>query len=115
VQALQRIGLRSMQDFVAREAAGKVTGQGLATTWPPGVSVRPFDAPAGYLGAVAAPGDDWSVELRPAELRDPPASASATAIGPWDITSASSRAFRSGRCPSRRPPLRSLPAGPQTW
>jgi hypothetical protein len=91
VGALRRIGLRSMEDFVAREAAGKVTGQGLTTTWPSGVSVRLFEAPAGYLGAAAALGEDWSLELRPAELRDPPASASATAIGLWDITGAGSR------------------------
>jgi hypothetical protein len=90
-RALARIGLASIQEFVALEAAGKVTGQGLAVPWPAGVSIRPFQAPAGYLGAVAAPGDDWSVDLHPPEPREPPASASATAIGLWDPTGAGSR------------------------
>lgn len=91
VRALARIGLSSLRDFVAREAAGKVTGDGLALGWPPEIHVRPFSAPAGYLAAVAAPGDDWSPAVRPLEPRQPPASASARAIGPWDPTGAESR------------------------
>jgi hypothetical protein len=85
VKALARFGLGSLRDFVAQEAAGKVTGQGLCDSWPPEVSVRPFTAPAGYLGAVAAPGYDWSVNLQP-DPRDPPAAASATSAGVWDTT-----------------------------
>ena len=90
-KALERIGLSSIHDFVAREAAGKVWGQGLAGSWPLDVSVRPFRAPIGYLGAVAAPGSDWTVELQSLESRNPPASVSATAPGVWDTTGAGSR------------------------
>jgi hypothetical protein len=61
IEALVRFGMRSLADFVAREAAGKVTGQGLAGGSPPGVRALVLRAPAGYLAAVAAPGTDWRV------------------------------------------------------
>ena len=80
VKAIALIGAESLWDFVAREAAGKATGCGLAGPWPPDVLVRPFETPAGYLGAVAAPGDDWSLRVAPRERGDPRA-ASATAVG----------------------------------
>jgi 4'-phosphopantetheinyl transferase len=91
VAALARLGVASLDEFVAREAAGKATGEGLAVRWPCALTVRPFDAPPGYVGAVAAPGDDWAVTVEPWEPRDPPASASAHAIGLWDTTGAGSR------------------------
>jgi hypothetical protein len=91
VKALARLGLGSLRDFVAREAAGKATGQGLGEAWPPGVSVRPFATPAGYLGAVAAPGFDWTVRLHSPEAGDPPALASVTAAGLWDADGAGAR------------------------
>jgi hypothetical protein len=91
VKALARFGLGSIQEFVAREAAGKATGVGWSDSWPEGVSVRPFTAPAGYLGAVAAPGDDWSVSIQSPESRDLPAEASAAAAGVWDTTGAGAR------------------------
>ena len=84
LRALATVGQSSLEEFVAREAAGKATGAGLCESWPPNVSVRPFDAPAGYLGAVAAPGSGWSIGLRPFEPGEPPAAASAVATGVWD-------------------------------
>ena len=84
VRALAMVGLSSLEEFVAREAAGKATGAGLCESWPSNVCVRPFEAPAGYLGAVAAPGRDWSIELKPFEPGEPPAVASAVATGVWD-------------------------------
>jgi hypothetical protein len=94
VKALMRIGLGSIQDFVAREAAAKATGVGWSDSWPSGVRVRPFTAPTGYLGAVAAPGRDWSVSLLPPELDDLPAEASARAVGVWEMTGAGARRAR---------------------
>ncbi len=61
IDALVRFGVTSLADFVAREAAGKVTGQGLVGDSPPGVRAQVLHAPAGYLAAVAAPGADWCV------------------------------------------------------
>ncbi|MGH9156636.1 MAG: 4'-phosphopantetheinyl transferase family protein [Acidimicrobiales bacterium] len=55
--ALAAVGARSLEEFVAREAAGKAAGQGLALGWPEGVSTRPLPAPPGYVAAVAACGD----------------------------------------------------------
>ena len=91
VESLAAIGLSSIEDFVAREAAGRATGEGLRESWPRNVCVRPFEAPAGYLGAVAAPGHDWTIELKPFEPHEPPAVASATAVGVWDTTLVGSR------------------------
>jgi hypothetical protein len=84
LRALATVGQSSLEEFVAREAAGKASGAGLWESCPPNVCVRPFDAPAGYLGAVAAPGRDWSIELKPFEPGEPPAVASAVATGVWD-------------------------------
>jgi len=84
VRALATVGLSSLEEFVAREAAGKATGSGLCGSLPSNVCARPFDAPVGYLGAVAAPGNDWSIELKPFEPGEPPAVASAVAPGVWD-------------------------------
>jgi len=81
-KALQRIGVSCMREFVAREAVGKLTGLGLGSSWPAQVSVRPFTAPAGYLAAVAAPGDDWSLDLQSSS----PPSAWTGAMGLWDLT-----------------------------
>lgn len=86
VKALARIGLTSLHDFVAREAAGKAIGRGLTDSWPKEVSVRLLQAPTGYLCAVATYGNDWSVNLHRCDARDPPARASATAVGVWDTT-----------------------------
>jgi hypothetical protein len=90
LRALAAVGARSLEEFVAREAAGKATGEGLAAEWPAGVEARPFAAPEGYVGAVAAFGDDWSLRLVPPPSA-PPAEASAAAIGLWDLTGAGAR------------------------
>jgi len=90
LKALARIGVSSLEEFVTLEAAGKVSGDGLAAAWPSAVTARSFPAPAGYLGAVATSGDDWCVEMEPWG-EEPPVSASATAIGLWDVTGVGSR------------------------
>jgi phosphopantetheinyl transferase len=84
IHALRRIGVGSIEEFVAREAAGKATGQGLAGSWPQGVITRSFSAPTGYVGAVATQGYDWRAELQIAEACNPPPAASMKAIGAWD-------------------------------
>ena len=53
MRALRMLGLASIEEFVAREAAGKATGEGLGEL-ARGVVVRPLLAPAGYVAAVAA-------------------------------------------------------------
>jgi hypothetical protein len=85
VKALERMGVRSLEEFVAREAVGKLSGGGLAGPWPPGVTVRWPAAPEGYLLGVAAPGADWSVARIPSGSDGPPALASAVAVGLWAI------------------------------
>ena len=91
VKALAWIGAESLWDFVAREAAGKASGCGLAGQCSSDVRVRRFETPTDYLGAVAAPGDDWSLRAVPWARADLPPAASATAIGLWDVTGAGSR------------------------
>jgi hypothetical protein len=66
-RALALLGLASMEEFVAREAVGKVTGQGLAGPWPAGVTVQPLSAPAGYLAAVAAPSGPLTIRCHDLE------------------------------------------------
>jgi phosphopantetheinyl transferase len=88
--ALAAVGVRSLEEFVAHEAVGKATGEGLATRRPAAVHARPFEAPEGYHGAVAAFGHDWRLCLVPSPPT-PPAIASAAAIGLWDLTGAGSR------------------------
>ena len=63
LDALAGIGVASLQEFVGLEAASKATGCVYAPSWPPDVTVRRLAAPSGYLAAVAAPGEDWSVEV----------------------------------------------------
>jgi len=87
--ALAAVGVHSLEEFVAHEAVGKATGEELATRLPADVQARPFEAPEGYLGAVAAFGD-WRLRLVPSPPT-PPARASAAAIGLWDLTGAGSR------------------------
>jgi hypothetical protein len=58
-RALAALALNSMQEFVAREAAGKASGDGLLDHWPAGVTARVIGAPAGYVAAIAAPGHGW--------------------------------------------------------
>jgi 4'-phosphopantetheinyl transferase len=52
--------------WTAKEAYAKGTGTGLAAGFeaPPGWTVQQLPVPAGYVGAIAAPGPDWRVELR---------------------------------------------------
>jgi len=57
VRALRALGFGSIEEFVAREAAGKVTGEGLGEGWPAGVAVQPLAGPVGYVTAVAARGN----------------------------------------------------------
>jgi len=57
------LGIASLEDFVALEAAAKATACAYEDAWPPGVTVRRLTAPRGYVAAVAAPGAAWSVEL----------------------------------------------------
>jgi hypothetical protein len=64
VKALRAVGLQSMEEFVRFEAAGKAAGRWVPGSWPPGIRVDSVAAPAGYLAAVAAPGDDWALRLR---------------------------------------------------
>jgi hypothetical protein len=56
VRALRMLGLASMEEFVAREAAGKATSEGLSESCRADVVVEPLRAPPGYLAAVAALG-----------------------------------------------------------
>ena len=52
--------------WTAKEAYAKGTGTGLSVTEPrlPSWTVQQIPVPAGYAGAIAAPGSDWRVELR---------------------------------------------------
>jgi hypothetical protein len=63
VGALAEIGVASLEEFVGLEAASKATGCVYAPSWPPDVTVRRLAAPQQYVAAVAAPGDEWNVEL----------------------------------------------------
>jgi hypothetical protein len=99
-EALALMGARSVEDFVAAEAAGKATGRGLVSPTSADLRVCRLSAPAGYLAAVAAPGDDWSVDLHgsthPAGTTIPAAwwcVAPSTATGAfWVLPTAPSRA-----------------------
>jgi phosphopantetheinyl transferase len=93
IDALRKAGIRSLQEFVAREAVGKLVGQGLAVAWPSDATVRPFAAPSGYLGAVAAQGEDWSIDVQPQSQPDPPASASTPVISVWDTVRPSAQPY----------------------
>jgi hypothetical protein len=90
LKALARLGLCSLEEFVEREAAGKAAGEGLAERPPPGVWALPFAAPVGYVGAVAAPGTDWTMRVTQGS-QEAPAAAAARAVGIWDLTDARSR------------------------
>jgi hypothetical protein len=61
--ALAEIGVASLEEFVALEAASKATKCVYAPSWPPDITVRRLAAPQRYVAAVAAPGDEWIVEL----------------------------------------------------
>nr|UXE45870.1 hypothetical protein Hi04_10k_c5380_00022 [uncultured bacterium] len=61
MRALRVLDLASIEEFVAREAAGKATGQGLGERWPAGIVIRSLPAPEGYVAAVAASGPTVSV------------------------------------------------------
>lgn len=61
VRALRMLGLASIEEFVAREAAGKAAGKGLGEPCPAGVVVEPLCAPAGYVAAVATLGGPVSI------------------------------------------------------
>jgi hypothetical protein len=61
MRALRMLGLASIEEFVAREAAGKATGEGLGVCCPDGVVVEPLRAPDGYVAAVAALGGPVSI------------------------------------------------------
>jgi hypothetical protein len=61
--ALADIGIASLEEFVGLEAASKATACVYAPSWPPGITVRRLAAPQRYLAAIAAPGDEWTVEL----------------------------------------------------
>jgi len=99
VRALERMGVRSLEEFVAREAVGKLSGGGLTGPWPPGVTVRWLEAPDGYLAGVAAPGAEWSIARLPtSDASDAPVLASAVAVGLWAV--------------EPRPPALPLGAGP---
>ena len=71
-RALAGVGVSSLEEFVALEAASKATACAFGGRWPPGVHTRRLCAPTGYLAAVAARGDDWTAEL---QMRPPMASA----------------------------------------
>ena len=64
LDALAELGVASLEEFVG--ARGREQGDRVASTaaaWPPDVTVRRLAAPDGYVAAVAAPGDDWTVEV----------------------------------------------------
>jgi hypothetical protein len=111
VKALRALGLESLEEFVAREAAGKVTGQGLGETWPAGVAVRPLLAPAGYVAAVAAPDGSMSIHCDGVVLPPGARSVHAWRVGALNVWAYPEgiwwAGFRSrGSRPSREPPQR---------
>ena len=61
--ALAELGVGSLEEFVGLEAASKATDCAYGGAWPPDVTVRRLSAPDRYVAAVAAPGDDWNVEV----------------------------------------------------
>ncbi|MFI5045008.1 MAG: 4'-phosphopantetheinyl transferase family protein [Acidimicrobiales bacterium] len=61
--ALAELGVGSLEEFVGLEAASKATECVYGGAWPPDVAVRRLSAPDRYVAAVAAPGDDWTVEV----------------------------------------------------
>jgi hypothetical protein len=61
--ALAEIGVASLEEFVGLEAASKATDCVYAPAWPPHITVRRLAAPRQYVAAVAAPGDEWKVEV----------------------------------------------------
>ena len=61
--ALAELRVASLEDFVGLEAASKATACLYEGAWPPDVTVRRLAAPQHYVAAVAAPGDEWGVEL----------------------------------------------------
>jgi hypothetical protein len=61
--ALAALGVASLEAFVGLEAASKATDCRYGGAWPPDVTVRRLSAPDGYVAAVAAAGDDWTVEV----------------------------------------------------
>jgi hypothetical protein len=113
LKALRAFGLQSLEEFVAREAAGKATGQGLGETWPAGVTVRPLLAPAGYVAAVAARDESMWINCDGVNPPHPARLMQVWRFGalngwayPDDLWSAGfrSRASRPGRrTPQRRP------------
>ena len=88
-RALAGIGVASLEEFVALEAASKATACRYGGRWPPGVHARRLCAPTGYLAAVAAAGDDWTAELH---MKPPVASEP----GRTSLDSAHSRRTTSG-------------------
>ena len=66
-RALRALGLASIEEFVAREAAGKATGQGLGEAWPAGIVTRSLPAPIGYVAAVAVSGTSVAVRCDTAD------------------------------------------------
>ena len=63
IRALARIGVSSIAEFVALEAASKATACVFGGRWPSGVEIRRLAAPEGYCAAVAAPGMGWRLSL----------------------------------------------------
>jgi phosphopantetheinyl transferase len=63
LDALAELDVRSLEEFVALEAASKATACVYGGAWPPGVALRRLSAPRGYVAAVASTGSDWKVEL----------------------------------------------------
>jgi len=109
VKALRALGLESLEEFVAREAAGKATGQGLGETWPAGVAVRPLLAPAGYVAAVAARDGSMTIHCDGVVVPHRARSIHARRVGALNVWAypegLSWAGFRSrGSRPSREPP-----------
>ena len=63
LDALAEVGVASLPAFVGLEAASKATSCVYAPAWPPHITVRRLTAPQGYVAAVAAPGNEWCVEV----------------------------------------------------
>lgn len=62
-RGLAFLGVASLDEFAGLEAASKATGCAFGGRWPPGIAWRRLAAPAGYVAAVAAPGERWDIEV----------------------------------------------------
>jgi hypothetical protein len=98
-RALQAIGVSTLEEFVALEAATKATSGRHEGRFPPGVTVTAIDAPAGYAAAVAGLGGALRVRRR-----------SPSTLGPWCRSPRNDRSPASAMVGSWRHPVPPLDA-----